>query len=145
MSIFDKILSAVLIAAIVLCTGIIIYLSVTPSENDKFTEFYILNENGKASDYPFDVKAGQPVTVVLGVINHEFQPVNYKILIKQNGDIIKSVTVGSLPDKQKWEEKVDFTVKESGESQSEFYLFSDDGKASHIKDLLILKLNIKDL
>jgi uncharacterized membrane protein len=145
MSIFDKILSAVLIAAIILCTGFIIYLSVTPSANDKFTEFYILNENGKTSDYPFDVKAGQPVTVVLGVINHEYQPANYKILIKQNGAIIKSVIVGPLPDKQKWEEKVDFTAEGSGESQSEFYLFKDDGIEPRIKDPLILKLNIKDL
>ena len=145
MSIPDKILSAVLIAAILLCTGFIIYLSVTPSSNDKFTEFYLLNDNGKASGYPFDVKAREPVTVVLGVINHEYQPANYKILIKQNGAIIKSVLVGPLPDKQKWEEKVEFTVEGSGESQSEFYLFKDDGKEPHIKDPLILKLNVRDL
>ena len=145
MSTFDKILSAVLIAAIGLCIGFIIYLSITPSSNDKFTEFYILNENGKASDYPFVVKAGEPVTVVLGLINHEYQPVNYKILIKQNGAIIKTVTTGLLPDKQKWEEKVDFTIEGSGKSQSEFYLFTDDDKEPHIKDPLILKLNIEQL
>ena len=109
MSNFDRVLSAALIVAIIVCTGFIIYLSITPSANDKFTEFYILNENGKASAYPFDVKAGQPVTVVLGVVNHEYQPVKYKIQVKQNGDIIKAVTGGPLQDKQKWEEKVDFT------------------------------------
>ena len=145
MNISDKILSAILIAAIALCTGFIIYLSITPSSNDKFTEFYILNDEGKASDYPFDVKAGEPVSVVLGVINHEYRPVNYKIQIKQNGAIIKSVIVGPLPDKQKWEEKVNFTVEGRGKSQLEFYLFTDDGEAPHIKDPLILKLNIKDL
>ena len=145
MNISDKILSAVLIAAIALCTGFIIYLSITPSSNDKFTEFYILNDEGKASDYPFDVKAGEPVSVVLGVINHEYRPVNYKIQIKQNGAIIKSVIVGPLPDKQKWEEKVNFTVEGRGKSQLEFYLFTDDGEEPHIKDPLILKLNIKDL
>jgi len=145
MSISEKILSAVLIAAIALCTGFIIYLSITPSSNDKFTEFYILNDEGKASDYPFDVKAGEPVSVVLGVINHEYRPVNYKIQIKRNGAIIKSVIVGPLPDKQKWEEKVNFTVEGRGKSQLEFYLFTDDGEEPHIKDPLILKLNIKDL
>jgi uncharacterized membrane protein len=145
MNISAKILSAVLIAAIALCTGFIIYLSITPSSNDKFTEFYILNDEGKASDYPFDVKTGEPVSVVLGVINHEYRPVNYKIQIKQNGAIIKSVIVGPLPDKQKWEEKVNFTVEGRGKSQLEFYLFTDDGKEPHIKDPLILKLNIKDL
>jgi len=145
MNISDKILSAVLIAAIALCTGFIIYLSITPSSNDKFTEFYILNDEGKASGYPFDVKAGEPVSVVLGVINHEYRPVNYKIQIKQNGAIIKSVIVGPLPDKQKWEEKVNFTVEGRGKSQLEFYLFTDDGEEPHIKDPLILKLNIKDL
>ena len=144
MSNFDKILSAALIVAIIVCTGFIIYLSITPSSNDKFTEFYILNENGKASDYPFVVKAGEPVTVVLGLINHEYQPVNYKILIKQNGAIIKTVTTGLLPDKQKWEEKVDFAVEGSGRSQTEFYLFTDDGKEPHIKDPLTLQLNIKN-
>lgn len=145
MSVFNRILCAVLISAIILCTGFIIYLSVTPSSNDKFTEFYILNENGKASDYPFDVKAGQPVTVVLGVINHEYRLVNYKIQIKQNGDIIKTVVVGPLQDKQKWEEKVDFTIEGTGKSQAEFYLFTDKSEQPHIKDPLILKLNIGDL
>ena len=142
MSNFNKILSAALIAAIILCTGLIIYLSVTPSSNDKFSEFYILNENGKASGYPFEVKAGQPVTVMQGVVNHEYRPVDYKILIKQNGDIIKTVIVGLLQDKQKWQEKVDFAVKGSGASQVEFYLFTDGGTEPHIKDPLILKLNI---
>ena len=145
MSIFDKILPAILVTAIIVCTGFIIYLSITPSANDKFTEFYILNDNGKAADYPFEVKAGEPVTVVLGVINHEYRPVNYKIQIKQNGDIIKTVSVGTLQDKQKWEEKVDFTVEGLGKSQSEFYLFIDNGEEPHIKDPLILKLNINNL
>ena len=142
MSNFDKILSAALIVAIIVCTGFIIYLSITPSANDKFTEFYILNENGEASGYPFDIKARQPVTVVLGVINHEYRRLIYKIQIKQNGDIIKTVIVGPLQDKQKWEEKVDFTVEGSDSSQAEFYLFTDDDKEPHIKDPLILKLNI---
>jgi len=145
MSIFDKILSAILIAAIILCTGFIIYLSITPSSNDKFTEFYILNDQGKGSDYPYDVKAGEPVTVVLGVINHEYKPLNYKIQIKQNGAIIKIVIVGALQDKQKWEAKVNFTVEGTGKSQSEFYLFKDDDTEPHIKDPLILKLNINNL
>ena len=144
MNIFNKILSGVLVAAIILCTGFIIYLSVTPSANDKFTEFYILNESGKASDYPFDVKAGQPVSVVLGVVNHEYRTADYKIQIRQNGAIIKSIIVGPLPDKQKWEEKVDFTVEGSGRSQPEFYLFKDNGEEPHIKDPLTLKLNIRD-
>ena len=145
MSNFDRALSAALAVAIIVCTGFIIYLSTTPSANDKFTEFYILNENGKASAYPFDVKAGQPVIVMLGVINHEYRPLIYKIQIKQNGDIIKTVIVGPLQDKQKWEEKVDFAVEGSGSSQAEFYLFTDDDKEPHVKDPLILKLNIGNL
>jgi uncharacterized membrane protein len=142
MSLFDRILSAVLIAAITVCTGIIIYLSVTPSANDKFSEFYILNADGKASNYPYDVKTGEPVKLRLGVINHEYRTVNYRILIKQNGAIIKTVDVGLLPDKQKWEEKVDFTVEGNGKSQLEFYLFTDDSSEPHIKDPLTLKLDI---
>ncbi len=145
MSTFDKTLSAILMAAILLCAGVIIYLSITPSSNDKFTEFYLLNADGKASGYPFEVQAGEPVSVVLGVINHEYKPANYKIQIKQNGAIIKNVTVGPLQDKQKWQEKVDFTVEGSGQSQSEFYLFQDDGAEPHIKDPLVLKLNIQNL
>lgn len=141
MSVFDKILSAVLIAGIVLCTGFIIYLSVTPSSNDKFTEFYMLNADGKASDYPFDVKAGEAVTVILGVINHEYQPATYRIMVRQNGAIIKSVNVSLLQDKQKWEEKVDFTVEGNGRTQLEFYLFAGDSKEPHIKDPLTLTLD----
>jgi len=57
--------------------------------SDAFTEFYILGSNGTASDYPRNLSVGEDVTVILGIVNHEFRTINYTIdiwLINQTID-----------------------------------------------------------
>jgi uncharacterized membrane protein len=141
----NKIVSAVLIAAILICTGLIIYLAVTPQASQRFSEFYILNRDGKASGYPSQAVSGQPVSIIVGVVNHEAGPSRYTIQIKGNDAIIKSIEVGELKDGQKWEQPVEFVLNTAGDGcRVNFYLYKDGGAVPHIKDPLVLIMKVTE-
>ncbi|MGA2159655.1 MAG: DUF1616 domain-containing protein [Dehalococcoidia bacterium] len=143
MSALNKVLLAILSAAILVTLGLIIYLQLTPVPSDRFTEFYLLNADGKAADYPSEAHAGTPLTVTLGVINHEGATASYSINVVSNGATIQSVPVPAVAQDQKWEGKTSFTLSNPGDNQTvEFYLFMDNGSQPHIKDPLLLRLNV---
>ncbi len=143
MSAFNKVLLAILSAAILVSVGAIIYLLVTPAPANRFTEFYLLNEEGKASDYPAMVHAGMPVTVTLGLINREGNTASYRIDTVSKGTTIQSVSVPGLAQDQKREGKTSFTLNDPGDNQTvEFYLFMNNGDKPHIKDPLLLRVNV---
>jgi uncharacterized membrane protein len=75
----DKILTIVLIICIIVAASVVIFVILTPKQGEHFTEFYILGPNHLASDYPRNLSFSQNATIVLGIINHEFTPMNYSI------------------------------------------------------------------
>ena len=112
----DKILSIILILSLVLAIATTAYIIVKPKEGEKFTEFYILGPNGKASDYPTNLTLGQSGKLFVGVVNHEYSTVNYKVMVKIQGKIISTENI-SLKNNQKWEKAIIFTPDESGTNQ----------------------------
>jgi uncharacterized membrane protein len=74
---FRVILLVALIAAV--CTTIAVIL--IPKEGEKFTEFYILGQNGTAADYPTNLIEGSSEQVIIGIDNHEYQDTNYVVEI----------------------------------------------------------------
>jgi len=137
---------AVFYGLILVITGLIVaivYLSVSSQPGDKFTEFYLLGQDGKTSGYPKEIAAGQPAVVTAGIINHEGAPVAYTIQIKANGDIINSIETGKLLNDQKWEHRVDFNINNAGDNQKiEFYLYMNKEAVPHIKAPLVLVMNV---
>jgi len=75
----DRILSMVLLIAIVAAVATTIYVVVVPKEGEKFTEFFILGEGGKAADYPTTLFTGTNSSLFIGVGNHEYRNVNYTV------------------------------------------------------------------
>jgi uncharacterized membrane protein len=51
-SVSDKVLSVLLIAAILAGIGALTYVIATPGAGAQFTDFYILGLGGKATNYP---------------------------------------------------------------------------------------------
>ena len=92
------------------------YIIVKPKEGEKFTEFYILGPDGKASDYPTNLTLGQSGKLFVGVVNHEYSTVNYKVVVKLQGKIISTENI-SLKNNQKWEKAIIFTPDTSGTNQ----------------------------
>ena len=136
-------LTIVLTIIVIGLVATIICLCVMPQPGKKFTEFYLLNQRGKATEYPDEVIVGQPASVIAGVINHEGKPVTYTIQIMSGGAIIKSVHTDILQDKQKWENRIDLSLDTLGDRQRvEFYLYIDNEAVPHIKDPLVLMIDV---
>lgn len=143
MSKLNRALFVFLAAAIVVTSGFIIYMNVTPQNINKFTEFYVLNTEGKASDYPEQVTVDNPVGVLLGVVNHEYQPADYNVEIKMGDTEVGEANTGTLAYQQKWEEKVSFVPRVVGESQRvDFILFKDGKTEPYLKEPLTLYIDV---
>lgn len=130
----DKVISAVLILAIVFGIGAIYYLA-THNVNEKFTEFYILGPGGKAEGYPTDLAVGERRQVIVGMVNHEYATVKYIIQIKM-GNAVKSTTQPiALVNEQKYEAPVIFSVDKPGQNQEVEFLLFREGDAAPYRSL----------
>ena len=119
----DKILSIVLVISIILAISMTVYAITTPKQGEKFTEFYILGPNGKASDYPTNLTVGQSGNVIIGIVNHEYAKVNYKMVVKLNNQTLKEENI-TLANNEKYEKPFNFTASGTGNKQKlEFLLY----------------------
>jgi uncharacterized membrane protein len=124
----SKALSIALIAVILVAIGAIVYLVAVPHVGDRFTEFYILGPDGKAEDYPREVKVGQEARVILGMVNHEYENTSYDIEITTDGLRNKEIGPIVLAHQGKWEEKVSFMPTRVGENQKVEFLLYKNGQ-----------------
>ncbi len=139
----DKALSIFLVVAIAVVLGCVGYITVTPQKNEEFTEFYILNAEGKAQNYPKQVILGEPVEIVIGIVNHEHKPTSYRVEIKINGIEAGEVNIDTLANEEKWERKISFAPQSAGEKQKvDFYLYKDSENAPYLKEPLRLSLDV---
>jgi len=123
-SVLDKGLSIVLIASIIGSSATLIYVIVTPKTNVRFTEFYLLNPNGTASDYPTDLTVGEEGKVIIGIVNHKYENVTCRLEVNFNGNLIYKEYV-FLNENEKVEKLFIFKSKKIGENQKlEFLLYN---------------------
>ena len=142
-STLDRCLSISLIIAIVAALGCLGYMVATPQQSEKFTEFYILDASGKAEDYPRQVALGEPIDIVIGIVNHEYQPASYRVGITIDGIENSQVEMGTLAHEEKREKKVIFTPRVAGEKQKvSFYLYKDDENEPYYKEPLCIYIDI---
>jgi len=123
----EKALSIILVVAILGALGMLGYIIATPKEEERFTEFYILGLEGKATDYPEEVRVSQDVKVMAGIMNYEGEVVSYRIEIKIDG--VKNNGVGPvvLSNEQRWQEIVSFTPDKPGDNEKvEFMLYKNE-------------------
>jgi len=75
----DRVLSGVLVLAILVAIVTAVCVLSVPREGEGFTEFFILGTNQTAADYPDRIAPGQNYSVYVGVGNHEYQNTRYTI------------------------------------------------------------------
>ena len=120
-----SIFSIILVVSIIVSSSILIYLIVTPKPNEKFTEFYLLDPNEKASDYPVDLMVGEEGKVIIGIVNHEYENITYLLEINFNGFLIYEEQI-FLIENEKCETPFTFRAIEKGENQKlEFLLYKN--------------------
>jgi len=139
----DRILTVILIGAIIAAVGTLIYVISTPKVGEKFTEFYILGEGGKAEGYPRELVVGEKGYVILGIVNHEYKTVSYTAKILIGDKTNRSIGPIILKDKEKWEKKISFTPTTPGKNiKVRFLLFRADQPGSRPYRSLHLWINV---
>jgi uncharacterized membrane protein len=116
------VLSVILIIALVIAISATAYIIIKPKPGVTFTEFYILGPDGKSSNYPINLTAGQQGKVIIGVVNHEYAAISYQLVVKMNNNIIQSQTI-SLQNNAKKEIPFTFTASPPGQGKMEFLLY----------------------
>jgi uncharacterized membrane protein len=143
MSKLDRGLSISLAVAIVAALSCLGYVVATPKQSEKFTEFYILNIEGKAEDYPSEVALGESVNIIIGVINNEHETASYRVDITIDGAENSQVYVGTLAHEEKWEESISFVPQVAGKkSKVEFHLYKNGDAEPYFKDPLHMYIDV---
>ena len=139
----DKVLYACLGLAVLVAIGSLGYAIAAPKQGEQFTEFYILSVEGKAENYPKQVAVNEPVELTIGIVNHEYQALSYRIDIVIDGVKQKEITTGELAYEEKWENVVSFIPQSLGEGQKvEFRLYKDGETEPYFKDPLHLYIDV---
>lgn len=135
----DRALTVFLIISILLSVATLAYVVVSPKEGEHFTEFYILGPGGKADNYTTNYTLGQSGTVIVGVVNHEYRPVNYTMEVKlENKSLFlpENLTHINLAHNETWEEPVTLVPPFEGKNMKlEFLLFNETEKSVPYRDL----------
>jgi uncharacterized membrane protein len=138
-------LLVLVVVATLALAGLVAYAAVKPSLNPQPSEFYILNSEGKAENYPRQVKTGSPVNIMLTVVNHEMAATSYRIKIVNAGATIKEITTNELSPGEKWAEQVSFSLQSAGLNQKvDFQLYKDGSAEPYFKEPLYLYLDVSD-
>ncbi|HIJ07350.1 MAG: Uncharacterized protein XE11_1070 [Methanomicrobiales archaeon 53_19] len=155
----DRALSIILICAIILAIGTTIYVIVVPKEGEKFTEFYILGEKGKAADYPTNFRAGTEQFVIIGIGNHEYRNVTYTAMIygfnqqfdtgTNTSTILSSVPIGSfsteIAHNETEERTFTFMVNDTSINRIQFLLFDEELPAPGLPPAELVNSSYRDL
>lgn len=133
---WDKVLSIVLVLTILGALGTLGYVLAKPKVGEKFTEFYILGPGGKATDYPKELKLGEKGTVIVGVINQEYETVTYRVEVRIGGVTSGEVAPFTLKSEEKSELSVEFVPQTVGQNQEvEFLLYKNEELDLDLKPL----------
>jgi uncharacterized membrane protein len=131
----DKVLTVILILSIIISVIMLIYVMITPKQGEKFTEFYILGDNGKAEGYPKDLEIGKNASVILGIVNHEYVTMNYTLKISLDNDTLSEIDI-PLMHNTTWEKKVLFTPSKTGNYiKLGFFLYKENNFSMPYRDL----------
>jgi uncharacterized membrane protein len=143
-SIFNRILSFIIVISLFCSLGVLAYTILNPKHGELFSEFYMLGISGKPQDYPTEfimdqdkiiqVKYGNGTLdtvsgmgkLTLGIVNHEQQDISYHIKITINDESSDIYFNGAtsnllgpieLKHGEKWENSIGFIPRQIGSGQ----------------------------
>lgn len=132
----DKALTIILVISILASVVTLIYVVVTPKQGEQFTEFYILGSGGMADDYPVNYTLGDSGKVIIGVVNHEYEDVNYTIDIQLENQSLQTTQEVNLEHNQTWEQPITVTPPFNGtDMKLQFLLYKNGNYTESYRDL----------
>ncbi len=120
----NKLLGILLAIAIIGVVGILIYMVAVPRVGEQFTEFYLLNLEGKAENYPHELIQGGEGRIIIRIVNREHETTIYRVGITIDGEKQREIGPISLGHEERWEQEVVFVAARAGPDQKvEFLLY----------------------
>ena len=137
----NKSITIMLAVMIIGAIGTLVYVINQPRNVENFTEFYVLNTQGKAKEYPNNLIMGQSYEIILGIVNHESESTAYRIDVIIDGEKTEEINPINLDIEGKWERKITFTPIHTGTNQKiEFLLYK--GTSTDVYKQLALQLDV---
>ena len=122
----DKVLTVVLVIVALGTFSILGYVLTQPKPGETFTEFYILDQEGQAADYPLELSVGEEGQITVGIINHEGKETDYRVEISVRQRKIAEAGPINLLDEEKWQGEMSFVLDVVGPEQKiEIMLYKD--------------------
>jgi uncharacterized membrane protein len=109
-SLVEKALMIGLVTSIILGVGTAAYFLIHPKVTERYTEFYVLGAGGALEEYPLEAVEGEPITLILGVVNHEHETVKYRLVRDVSGRDRVDVAQIELAQGERWEEPTTFAL-----------------------------------
>lgn len=133
----DRTLSIIIVIFLIIGLLGIFYIILTPNETEKYTEFYLLGQNGNAGDYPTNLTTGESGNLTVGVVNQEHSTSSYQMMIIRNNKTLKTENF-TLMNGQKKEIPFEFTAEYSGKYKLEFNLYKLPDNITVYRSLFLL-------
>jgi len=123
-----RLLYALLALAGLVALASAIAIAVLPKPGERMTEFYLLGPESLAEAYPREAIVDEPVSVTVGITNHEAKPMLYTVEVRTNGQAIGLSPIVELQPGATWQQPVGFTLMHPGPDQLvEFVLLTKTG------------------
>jgi len=139
--ILGKTLFIVILLAILGSIAALFYVVAFPQSTEKFSEFYILGIEAKATNYPRQLVVGQEDRVTVGIVNQEHETVSYVLEVIIDGIMSNEVGPITLEHGEKWERIVNFTLNKVGNNQKVEFLLYRQGR-NEVYQTLHLWVNV---
>lgn len=133
----DRTLSLIIVIFLIIGLLGIFYIIFTPNDNEKYTEFYLLGQSGKAGNYPTNLTTGERGNLIVGVVNQEHSTSSYQMMIIGNNKTLKTENF-TLMNGQKKEIPFEFTPEYSGQYKLEFNLYKLQDNTTVYRSLFLL-------
>lgn len=132
----DIALSVILVLVILAALGMLGYSMVTPKIGQRLTEFYILGSGGKTTDYPTELAVGEKSSIIVAIVNREYETVPYQLDVRIDGIKSGGLTGIILAHGERWEEEIEFVPKVAGKDQKlEFLLYKSGADEPYLEPL----------
>ena len=145
----DKALVIATVGLLIASGGLAYHIATTPRTGERFTEFGLLGERGKADDYPTNLAENEIGTFSVMVVNREYEKVNYTLVIGLGYEFDEMEYAGELNQDQnytfhlpenntyrqtsltldheeKWNQTMNYSVGEEGFYKLSFFLLRDE-------------------
>jgi uncharacterized membrane protein len=101
----------------------------------RLTEFFLLGPEGLAADYPRAARPGEPITIVVGITNHERVPERYTVRVEVEGQPLALAGPLHVAPDETTEQPLTFAVPGTRRESEVQVLLLRDGAAEPYRQL----------